>query len=294
MLPNFLVIGAMKAGTTSLHHYLAAHPQIHMSSVKEPHFFVKGVVRSEGVVRGWEQGWPWYEALFAEAGDALAVGESSTSYTAYPARPGVPGRIAEALPDVRLIYLLRHPLERARSEYVHKCLVGRERRPAAAALLEDPVYLDKSRYMLQIDQYLAHFPRERLLMLLSEDLRSDHEGAMGQVWKFLGVESLAAAGPVTELNRTGDRVPVTDSRRRLSAQRVPGYERIARGSPAPLRVLYRAATRPRNDVRKVVVPDDVVEEMERRLRPDLDRLGALLPAALSRWGLRHGAGLDPR
>ena len=93
-LPNFLIIGAMKAGTTSLYQYLGSHPQVFMAQPKELHFFSYRAGEDTA----------WYAEHFAGAGAAIAVGEASASYTTYPDAEEVPGRIA-AIPDVRLIYL---------------------------------------------------------------------------------------------------------------------------------------------------------------------------------------------
>lgn len=101
MRPNLVVIGAAKCGTTSLHEYLNAHPQIAMSREKELDFFV--------AEKNWSRGLDWYEAQFE---DAPIRGESSVSYAAFPEYQGVPERIVRALPDARVIYLVRDPVER--------------------------------------------------------------------------------------------------------------------------------------------------------------------------------------
>lgn len=94
-LPNFLVIGAMKAGTTSMHRYLDAHPDVFMATQKELNFFIEEL--------NWSKGLGWYEERFAEAGDATARGEASPGYAGYPVRRGVPERIAATLPDARFV-----------------------------------------------------------------------------------------------------------------------------------------------------------------------------------------------
>jgi hypothetical protein len=162
VLPTFLVIGAAKSGTTSLVHYLRGHPQVHLADF-ELHYFV--------AERRWRLGPAWYQAQFKGAGDEVAVGEKSPSYARHPYYRGVPGRIAALLPDVRLVYLVRHPLRRIRSEYLHRTLNGKERRPLDEAVLANPTYLDTSRYALQIEQYLQHFDRTQLLVLTAEGLR---------------------------------------------------------------------------------------------------------------------------
>lgn len=110
MLPNFLIIGARKAGTTSMYYYLQAHPQVYMSPEKELKFFVPE--------KNWTRGVAWYEQYFDEAGDAIAIGEASPSYTRYPRSRGIPALIAEVLPKARLIYLVRHPVDRMVSHYL--------------------------------------------------------------------------------------------------------------------------------------------------------------------------------
>ena len=102
MLPNVLVVGAAKCGTTSLHEYLDRHPEIAMAREKELDFFVEQ--------KNWSRGVDWYERQFAAA---PVRGESSPSYTAYPRYRGVPERIRRIVPDAKLVYLVRDPVERA-------------------------------------------------------------------------------------------------------------------------------------------------------------------------------------
>jgi hypothetical protein len=180
-LPNFLVIGAMKAGTTSLYRYLQSHPQVFMPSVKELAFFAKDEV--------WGRGIEWYEQQFALATEeVLALGEASTLYTKYPRYKGVPQRIAKHLPSVRLLYVVRDPIERIRSHYQHRVAVGVERTPMEEALLRDPIYLDCSRYALQIEQYLRYFSRDQILIVTSEALREARGPTMRRVYEFLDVD----------------------------------------------------------------------------------------------------------
>ena len=108
----------MKSGTSSLRDYLRDHPEVFIPPEEELHYFVEGI--------NWKQGLDWYRARFADAGDAIAVGEKSPTYTMHPEHPGVPERIAALLPEVRLIYVVRHPIERIKSHYVHQFERGQE------------------------------------------------------------------------------------------------------------------------------------------------------------------------
>jgi hypothetical protein len=184
-LPDFLIIGAAKCGTSTLYQYLAAHPGIFMSAIKEPCFFDGDVA--------WDKGLDWYRGLFREATENQLCGEASTNYTRWPQVPDVPRRIAEAMPDVKLIYLLRHPVERAYSHYVHR--YTREvypgepfRQTFEEFVEEDPMCLDSSDYAMQIEQYLPFFAQDSLLVLRLEDLRRDPGPLLGRVLRFLGAD----------------------------------------------------------------------------------------------------------
>jgi Sulfotransferase domain len=178
-LPNVLVIGAMKAGTTTLHAWLSQHPEIAMSTIKEINYFVSDRTDRDPA---------WYARHFDSR--APFRGESSTSYTKFPQRPGVPQRIHALLPDARLIYVLRDPIERTVSHYLHAVQRGREHRSLteALAVLEDNLYVDPSRYHLQLEQYWPYYPPTRILLLTTSELHRSPGAALGRVTAFLGAE----------------------------------------------------------------------------------------------------------
>lgn len=178
-LPNFLVVGAMKAGTTTLHSWLGQHPDIGMSSIKEVSYFVSK----------WTDHDPsWYARHFD--GRMRFRGESCTSYTKFPQRPGVPERMHALLPDALLVYVLRDPIERTVSHYLHALQRGREPRSLREALtvLEDNLYVDPSRYHLQLEQYWPYYPPERILLLTTEELHRAPQTALKRVTTFLGAD----------------------------------------------------------------------------------------------------------
>ncbi len=179
MLPNLVIIGAMKSGTSSLHHYLNLHPDIHMSEKKELDFFVEEL--------NWSKGVEWYESWFASP--APVRGESSPNYTTYPLRKGVSERMHSLVPDAKLIYLIRDPIERMISHYIHAVYMKREARPAEEALADpDSVYLLRSRYFTQIEQYLPYYTRENILVLSSEELLARRLETLKSVFRFVGVD----------------------------------------------------------------------------------------------------------
>ncbi|MDQ3731459.1 MAG: sulfotransferase domain-containing protein, partial [Pseudomonadota bacterium] len=157
MLPTFIVIGAMKAGTTSLYHYLSQHPEIGMSRHKELNFFKTNADFAKGL--------DWYAAQFPSGSRVL--GESSPNYSKCHLFPGVAERLHSVLPRISLIYLVRHPVDRAVSHYVHQVSTGKESRPFEAVFedLEQNPYVLTGAYMFQLRQYLRFYPAERMLIV---------------------------------------------------------------------------------------------------------------------------------
>jgi hypothetical protein len=274
MLPNFLVIGAMKGGTTSLYRYLTDHPQIFMPSLKEPLFFSSN----------WDRGLEWYERLFEGAGPVAAIGEASTEYTAYPHIPDVPKRVAKLLPEVRLVYIVRHPIERMLSEYHYNLVRGLERDSSAdKALLKDSTYYNVSCYALQIEQYLEHFPRDQLLVLKSEDLKRDRVGTLGRVHEFLGVDEDWQPSNVWEEFQTSSR---KRSRRPVdqALRRFPGYRKLASAAPLSLKHLkYRLTTKKAPP--RPTLSDGARREIEDRLGEDVRRLRRHIGDDIDEWGV---------
>ncbi len=203
LLPNLVVIGAMKCGTTALHGYLDRHPDVAMSEPKELNFFIgdeRGCRKEEGEswhAGNWHRGLAWYEAHFPPA---AVRGEASPGYTS-PSFPYVAERMARSLPGARLVYMVRDPIERAVSQYRHHRAERTERRPPADALL-DPhsQYLSRSRYHERLRPFLERFPRERILVCAQEELRRDHRRTLRALYRFVGADESfrcpqAARGP---------------------------------------------------------------------------------------------------
>lgn len=182
-LPDFVVIGAMRSGSTSLYRHLADHPEVWMDH-KEIHFFD----------RRFEYGVDWYKSVFpAEAQGAKAYGEATPSYL-YD-REAI-GRMAEVLPHARLLAILRDPVERAYSHYWMDRARGREHRPFEAVVDEelrdgfgsDSAYLDRGRYQPQLECVCRHFPREALHVVLLDDLEQAPGETFAGVCRFVGVD----------------------------------------------------------------------------------------------------------
>lgn len=189
-LPTFFVIGAPKAGTTSLHHYLDQHPQVQMSAIKEPRYFV---VSGDGLPAPLEQvkDLAEYESLF-DPGVGVR-GESSSDYTTHPRRCGAPERIRELIPGSKFVYLVRDPVARTISHFKMRVAAGGESRPLPVALsdLDDPdsPYIWPSLYASQLERYLRHFPSERFLIVDQADLLQDRRSTLTEIFEFLDVDA---------------------------------------------------------------------------------------------------------
>jgi hypothetical protein len=283
MLPTFLIIGGQKCGTSSLWAYLRAHPQVFVPSVKELDFFSPpGDVDVERYRR-------WFDA----ASEAVAVGEASTSYTMFPATDDVPAKIARVIPDARLIYLTRDPLERMRSSYQHRLSAGSEHRPIGRALLCDPTYVQISMYATQVERYLQCFPRSQLLLLTSEDLRRNRSQALRDVLSFIGVDPDWSPPDVSAEHNTSaarQRAPRAWSRLAADALIRSGATRFVpnRGVTA---LSHPLATR-RIRASELDIPLDVRHQLIDVLRPDIARLAALMPSSFDGWGLLDQPGRE--
>lgn len=185
-IPDFALIGAMKAGAAALYRQLRTHPGVFMPELQEPNFFV--------TEKNWGRGFDWYRSLFADAPQGALLGEASTNYSKGTTFRGVPERLRAYVPDLKIIYLLRDPIQRIRSHYDHAASRGREDKGPEAAITRTSVYLRNSLYGAELQRYLEHFPSEQILVVLTEDLRDDPESLLARVQDFLGLESFTFGG----------------------------------------------------------------------------------------------------
>ncbi len=182
MLPNLLIIGAMKCGTTSLHNYLNFHPEIYMTKEKELNYFVDSLNYGRGL--------SWYKSKFNKA-DSKVLGESSPNYSKYPLFKNVPKNIHNTIPDTKLIYIVRDPIQRLISHYKHNFIVGREKKGFKEALrnLGSNKYINFSMYYLQISKYLEYFNIDNIFVLDSELLLNKRIKTMQSIFEFLEVQN---------------------------------------------------------------------------------------------------------
>jgi hypothetical protein len=262
MLPNLIIIGAMRSGTSALARYLGAHPEVFMARVKEVRFFD----------RYYDRGVDWYEQHFAGARAEKVVGEATPNYMYEECAIA---RMAQVVPKARLIAILRNPVDRAYSHYWHRRALGRETRTfeeiVAAATTGGPGggagsqphqwYLDRSRYLPQLLRVCRFYPREALLVSLFEDLRDAPGPTYAAICRFLEIDDAF--------------VPLSLGRQinRFVAWRSVRLREWSRGIPGPLaRVLAR-----------LLVKKEDYPPMDRAMRARLQAYFAEGNAALAAW-----------
>lgn len=289
--PNFFIVGAAKAGTTSMYEYLEQHPDVYMATLKEPHWFSRVAPNPSRRVRpvtSEEE----YARLFDGWRGERAVGEASPSYLW---DEEAPRRIKQAVPEARIIVLLREPVSRAFSHYLMDVYDGRQSLPFHEALKEDHanpekgwgvsnLYVDLGLYCEQLRRYFECFGRENVLVLFFEDVFSGEDGptaALETTLSFLGVKP-AVEGIRYEKNYN----PLTTPRNRLSRLilDVPRLHRMG-GKLLPggwkhfmrERLLLRRVEKPEADPRAVEFLSGIYE-------PEMDCLRDLLGRELP-WSL---------
>jgi hypothetical protein len=279
VLPNLIVIGAARSGTTSLHHYLNLHPQIRMSERKELDFFA--------AERNWSRGLAWYQSQFS--GHSEVLGESSPCYSRHPVHAGVPERMASIVPDAKLIYLVRDPLERTISDFsFSRRVVGRPGPGPDESLgdLDRSPYVASSRYAMQLELYLEHYPLERILVVDRADLAASRTETMQRIFSFLevdaGFDSAHFAAEYNALQADGLRTGARAAARMLD--RVIGGNRARRLRASIPRAAQRPFTRPRN-VPAVELNEGLRLRLEECLGNDADRLRELTGQAFSTWSV---------
>jgi hypothetical protein len=275
-LPNLVVIGAQKCGTSGLHHYLGLHPEISMSSPKELNFFI--------AERNWDRGPEWYRAQFDHR--ASVRGESSPNYTAYPHHPGVPERMHSLVPDARLVYLVRDPIDRIAAHWVHNYAKRREKGDIAATVMHpNTTYVLRSQYFMQLRQFLNHFPADRILVLDQADLRNRRLETLRSVFSFVGVDpEFQDPGFTRERHRTGRKHRATKAGMRAEklGMRVFGGK-LPRGFWFAERILFlrRPIEVPdASDVRAALSPEVITV-----LREDADRLREFTGRSFDHWSV---------
>jgi hypothetical protein len=273
-LPNLVIIGAQKCGTSGLHYHLGLHPEISMSKPKELNFFIEE--------RNWPRGTDWYARHFDPG--ARIRGEASPNYTAYPHHLGVPERMHATIPDAKLIYVVRDPLLRIASHWVHNYAKRREKGDLAATLAHpNTSYIVRSQYHMQLQQFLRFYDMEQILVFQQSDFRRQRADSLRTIFEFLGVDP-EFTHPSFERER---HATARKTRATRLAARLEKMSRSRRGRLLPPKFWF--ALDERLPLRKPIERPDVraalSDEALRVLREDAERLRELTGRDFAGWSI---------
>jgi hypothetical protein len=265
-LPDFLIIGAMKCGTSTLQAQLAAQPGIFMTTPKEPNFFSDDAIFARGL--------GWYEGLFAAAPPGALKGEASTHYTKLSTHPQTLPRLAQAIERPKLIYLIRNPVARAVSHYIHAWTLGEMAGEIAAAVEAHPELVDYGCYGRQIAPWVERFGAGSLFLTSLETMNRDPQALLDRVGAFLGHPGpLVWREEQARVNASAERI------RRLPLHALlvesPVATRLRRALvPQKLRDRIRAS---RQMQHRPDLPEDLTRRLQQIFAADHARLVTMFP-----------------
>lgn len=280
-LPNFLIIGAHKCGTTSLHSYFKQHPDIYMpNKIKEARFFSYDdedpVHRAKSRVIFPVRTLKEYQALFDDAKNQNAIGEASPEYIR---NTKAAERIHAVIPHAKLIASLRNPVDRAYSEYLMTVRSGRETRTFEQVCREESHWLQRNLYANNLQRYISVFKRQQIKIILFENLRDDTQGVIRECFRFLGVDEAFVPDIGKRHNQGG--IPKNGALYRLLASG-PVKRACRRLVPERYRGVF---TRLKENSLKA--PPPVAEKTRRELmdyfQEDISRLEDLFQMSFSIW-----------
>jgi Sulfotransferase family len=297
-LPNFFIVGAGKAGTTSLYHYFRTHPQIYMSPIKEPCYFAQDLdarqsMDSGPILRGetheplmWAPltRWDDYLSLFKGVADEVVIGECSQPYL--PSTRAA-AEIAAVVPAARILIVLRDPIERAFSHYLMDLRNGEATGPFREEVMRDKTaryavamrhpYVEFSLYYEQVKRYFEVFPRDQVLVLLYKEYKLNTDAFVSEICRFLGVDDTVHWDATRKYNVAG-----------IPRARLLNYALTQSGLKAFLLRVAPARSKPffKRAFYHDRVPSLLAEDRE-RLKPifidDILKLQQLLGMDLSDW-----------
>jgi hypothetical protein len=290
MLPNFIVIGAAKAGTTALYWYLVEHPAVYMSPIKETNFFAYGVDARGQLLYGDPDVHRFpiktlaeYEQLFADSGDAEAVGEASPMYLECPQAAG---RIRQLIPHARIVCSIRHPVDRAYYDYQmflrrrgRRLDPVRDLRPDAPWARPDSRWLHVGGYYEQLARYYEVFPTAQIQVSLFDDLKQDASRVAQDVYRFVGVDP-SFVPDVTTPHAIGG-MPANRMLEDVLANRTVA---TAAKRWLPVRVAHWVRRmRARNMEKAPALPAELRKELTERFRDNIRKTSALIGRSLEHW-----------
>lgn len=295
MLPNFLIVGVAKSGTTSLYHYLKQHPQIFMSSIKEPYFFsfidqkpnfngpFDGAT-NEIIITDLKN----YEELFRNVNSEKAIGECSNSYLYFPQSAK---NIKKYIPNCKIIIILRNPVDRAYSHYMQSKMIGHENLSFKEAISKEKErlrlnwrwhyqYTSESMYYEQVKRYLELFGKEKVKVYLFDELKNNPFDLIKDIYKFLNVNSNFKPSVDKVYNPSGIvRIRLLQNLAIHENEIKTIFKKII---PTKIRPILKNFIRSAN-IKKYSMPIDVREYLEDLFTKDIIKTEQLIERDLSIW-----------
>lgn len=268
--PDFIIIGAMKCATSSIHTQLAQQPGIFMSTPKEPNFFSDDNEYARGIA--------WYEALFADAKPGDLCGESSTHYTKLPHYPDCLARMKAYLPAVKLIYVMRHPVDRLVSHYIHQWSQNEMTCDIDQAVDSSDELIAYSSYAKQLQPYIDAYGKASILPVFFEAVKARPAQELQRIASFIGYDGTVTwVDELAQQNASNERI-----------KRFPGYELLV---DSPVMTQMRRLLIPkfiRERIKKnltmqnrPVLSTDTIERLTEHFDSDLAIVGAWLGLELN-------------
>lgn len=228
IIPNFMIIGAARSGSTSLFLYMEQHPEIYFSEIKELNFFSNPSF--------WEKGFHWYEAKFPSISkDIKCVGEASTSYTRSPFLDQAPKRIFNYNPNIKFIYVVRNPIDRFISHYLHNVNAAMENRTIDQVienLSEEPIAW-QGKYHYQLSRYLEFFDKSQIYVTKFEKLSNEPEQVAKEIFDFLEVDSNVSLEKIGQIFNSSNK---TTRKTELGRKALNFYRKYIQYSALPYRL----------------------------------------------------------
>ncbi|MBE9174589.1 sulfotransferase [Synechocystis salina LEGE 06155] len=267
--PDFIIMGGMKCATSTLHEQLALQPGIFMTSLKEPNFFSNDEEFAKGM--------DYYHSLFAEAQADDLCGESSTHYTKLPTYPDTVKRLAAAFPHAKFIYVMRHPIDRLVSQYIHEWTQRIVDTEIDEAIDQFPEMVEYSLYTKQLQPYFEQFGRERVLPVFFERMLAQPQAELERVCQFIGYQGAPTWQELDAQNVSADRIRTSAWRDFLVE--APGLKQLRRWLiPKSLRTWVRSLWSMK---KRPQLSNERLVDLQKIFDQDLEMLGAWLGIPLT-------------
>ncbi|MCL4803572.1 MAG: sulfotransferase [Anaerolineae bacterium] len=274
MRVDFMMIGAQKAGTTSLAAQLAAHPQICFCREKEPGYFHK--------TADWRAGLDKYHSLY-DPRPGQICGEGSTFYTFFPEFRETHTRLYDYNPELKFIYIMRQPVERVISHYTHNRVREIDMRPPEDAVFTDAAYVDRSRYGVQLRPYLELFGPENVLLLIFEEYTADQIGTLGRIAEFLDIDAAPFITTDTTPLHQSVGQPFLRSEALRNFTKTGTFQKVRNVVPAAIRQPIRHRLLSNKIDEKPHFSPEMKMALWRMLEDDVNTIEGLLGRGLNVW-----------